>query len=485
MVSTLVFLPLLLHAFGLSIYGVMALSTSVSGYAVLADLGVSLTLTRIVAERNATGDQRGLSRALFSAMLIYGVVGTLVAAVMVVLGWYSGDVFHVTGNEADLLRTLLWIGAATQLWYWPTSAARDGLPGLQRHDLTSMVALGMVATEIAATVFVLVTHRGPVVLISIRALAVVVASLANGAMLFALLPRAARRISASIADVKAILRSGSSIFALQIAGVLGRQQTDKLVLGVFLGPAFVAIYEVAAKLNTLIATFISLTVSAIMPVAAELNVREDREGLLSLFLRGTKIVASLAAPLVTILIAIAAPFIAAWVGPGYEKAVPVAQVLLLSQVLLPLYQLGDQILIGKNKFHLWVPGGLTMAVVNVVLSVILVKTLGLIGVAIGTLSAVVLEFPWYAAVFGKEMELPIGVWMHRTAWPAYPLLVIPAVLAYLGGRTPLGSSIIGLAILAASVAAIYWLILLFTGYTAVERADLLSILRRAPRERVA
>ena len=51
MLSTLVLLPLLVRAFGLSAYGTLALATSVTGYALLLDLGISATLIRMVAAR--------------------------------------------------------------------------------------------------------------------------------------------------------------------------------------------------------------------------------------------------------------------------------------------------------------------------------------------------------------------------------------------------------------------------------------------------
>ena len=113
-----------------------------------------------------------------------------------------------------------------------------------------------------------------------------------------------------------------------------------------------------------------------------------------------------------------------------------------------------------------------------------VACLGIVGVALGTLGAVMLEFPWYASVFSKEMHLPIGEWLRRTAWPMYPLLLVPAVVAYLGSDTGLGESIVGLAVVAAIAAAVYWAITLGVGYSPVERADLLSIARRTPREAV-
>lgn len=487
MLSTLIFLPLLVRAFGLSVYGVMVLAASVSSYAILLDLGVGATLTRMVAERTALDDRDGAARAVFSAATIYGAVGSTVAIVMFALGLFAGVVFRLTGIEADLLRLLLWIGAATQLWYWPTAAARDALAGLQRYDIVSGVTLGVVLADIIGTIFVLATGHGPVVLLAIKAAEAVGASLVNIWMLSRLMPGLSRRISASVADIRAILRSGSSVFVLQIAQIMSRQQTDKIVLAVFLGPAYIAIYDIAAKLNSLISTFMGLTTSAVLPVVAELNAREEHYALRSLFLRGTKIAATAVAPIVTVLIVVAGPFIGAWCRniPNSTLAVPVAQVLLLSQVLLPLYQLGDQVLIGKNRFHLWVRGGLTMAFVNVIVSVVLTRAFGLIGVAIGTLSAVLLEFPWYAAVFSREMELPIPEWLRKTAWPAYPLLVVPALIAWFGVKTVLGASLPGIIALGVVAAVAYWLVAFFAAYSPLERADLLSTLRRAPSERVA
>jgi len=476
MVSTFVFLPLLVQSFGVSVYGVLALATSVSSYALLLDLGVSATLTRMVAERTARDDTTGVRGAIFSASAIYGALGLAVGAIMFVLGAVAGDIFNVSPQEATLLTTLLWIGAGQQVWYWPTVAARDALAGLQRYDLVSAVTLGTVAVDIAGTIFVLVTGRGPVALISIRVAGMVIASVVNMVLLSRILPSAHKqRAKASRDDAREILRSGSSVFVLQIAQVMSRQQTDKLVLGVFVGTAAVTLYDIAAKLNSLITTFTGLTVSAILPVAAEMNVREQHESLRALFLKGTKLIAALIAPLTTVMIVIAAPFIAAWFGPGFEGAVPVAQVLLLSQIFLPLYQLGDQILIGRDRFHLWVPGGLTLAVLNVVLSVLLVGRYGLIGVAVGTLVAVMLELPWYMIVFSKEMRLGIGEWLRTTAWPLYPLLAVAAVVAFAGTRTGLSQTLIGLAIVGALACAVYWIVVAFAGFSAQERDELVAL----------
>ena len=50
-------------------------------------------------------------------------------------------------------------------------------------------------------------------------------------------------------------------------------------------------------------------------------------------------------------------------------------------------------------------------------------------------------------------------------------------MAYLGSRTFLGGSILGLAVVGAVSLFAFWVLAFFAAYSPVERADLLSVLR--------
>lgn len=478
MLTSFVFVPLLLTAFGVANYGVMVLAASVASFSAILDLGVGSVLVRMVAERNARNDHLGVRQAERSAALFFGAIGVVVAATMVLLGEFASVLFKLTGDQAFMMRYMLWITAGAQVFYWPTSAARGGLSGLQRFDLVAGISLVMSAIDVAGVIGVLILHRGPVVLVGVRAVETVVGATLYVALFQRLVPRVAERIRASLQDIRSMIRSGSSIFTLTIAQLLGRQQTDKLVLGIFIGPAAVGIYEIASKMVTLVSTVTSISASAVLPVAAELNARDEHEAMRSLFLRGSKILVTIAVPVIAILMAIATPFIAAWCGPGYATVVPAAQILLLSQAAVPLYELGDQLLIAKDRFSAVVPAGLTCALLNVALSVTLVHFFGMVGVALGTLGAMTAEFPWFAAVLSRELGQPIPQWIRFAAWPLYPLLVVPVALAYTASRMPLGGSLMGLAVIGAAALGIFWLIATFIAYSKVERHDLLSILYR-------
>lgn len=484
MVSAFVFLPLLIRAFGTSVYGIYALYLAVASYAVLLDLGVSATLTRLIAEHNAHDDLEGVRRSYWSAIALYAALALFTSLVMVGVGFAVPFIFKLTGPEAGLLRILIWMGAAYQLWYWPTVASRDALGGLQRYDLIAWVTLGIVLSDILATIFVITAGHGPIVLVGIRIITGMVASILHFILLRRALGKPLGRPAPHRRTMAHILHAGWSVFVLQVAGVINRQQTAKVILGIFLGTTAVTIYEVGAKISTLITMLIGLSSSSTLPVAAELNASGQHESLRALFFRGSRIIGALIAPMIVILATMAHPLIDAWLGEGYSAAATVAQILLLAQLFLPIYTLGDNILIARNRFSLWVKGGIALALLNVAVSTILVRPLGVVGVAVSTAVVFALEIPWYLTIFGREMGIGIREWFAKTAIPTYPLLVVPALVTWQLARTPLGTSIPGLLLVGVIAFATYELLALFLAFTRDERWSFRALIVGAVEKRL-
>jgi len=453
-IASFVLLPFLVAAFGLADYGVFMLASSVTNYALLLDLGAGATVTRLVADALERDDAERLRTIIGSAVVFYGAVGAIGAVIMVGMGLAAGHLFAVTPEQAALLRTLLFVGAALQLWYWPATTARHALAGYQRYDLLARVAVGQTLGGVVAVVVVIVAGWGPVALAVLNAIVSVIASIAA----IGLLGSAGGvhgRLSAARPTIGEIVRSGLPVFTVQVAALINRQSTDRIVLGIFIGPAAVAIYEIAAKLSQLVTQLSDLVVSAILPVAARLNAREHHDSLRALFVRGAKYTTLIVVPVNVVLVCIAGPFITAWFGPGYGESIQVAQVLVLAQLFVPLYLIGDPILIGKNRYALWVPGSTAMAALNIVLSVILVQRLGIVGVAVGTLVAAYVELPVYARMVLRELKVTVSEWLRIAAWPAYPLLAVPAAIALAATLTALAGSIAGLLMIAAVASGAY------------------------------
>jgi len=457
MIASLVFMPLLISAFGLGQYGLYMLVSSVTAYTALLDLGAGSALTKMVAEHWATGDRDALSGSVASTLSFYTVVGVVVSLVMVGVGFAAQRLFDFDPRSALIFRNMLWVAAVFQLWYWPASTARHVLAGLQRYDLLAGTGVLATALSIAATVWVLVSGSGPIALIALNGAVTAAVALLNIVI--------ARRLAgvplltyrgASRTYLGAIFLFSWPIFAVQVSDAVFYQQTDRVVLGIFAGAAAVGLYEAAAKFNALVAYVSSLTVSAVLPLASSLGAQGRHASLKALLLRGTKYVAALVAPITAVLAVVAAPLIADWLGSGFNGQATVAQVLVLPHMLVCLGVMGDAIVISKGRFGGRIPFVVAQATLNLVLSVALVGRYGVLGVAIGTAVAHVVDFPLHMWFLLRQTETSVGEWVRDVALRVYPLLIVPLAISSALMRTSLAHSIPGILTAALLSLVPYW-----------------------------
>jgi O-antigen/teichoic acid export membrane protein len=430
---SLITLPLLLDAFGRPAYGVFVLAGSTVGFVSLFDFGVGLTTIKSVAGHLEREESQELRRTVGAAAMLYTIIGVAAAAGLMVIGYFSGSLFALQGAEADLLRYVLWVYAVAQLVIWPALTGRHVLAGHQRYTDIVKVSVAVTLANAAAIVAVLATGQGPLVLAAIQATVTVIGSLALAAAALRVVPppRLVGRIDARA--LKEILAIGLPIFTIQISAFVMRQQTDRLILGVFLGVAVVALYEAAAKLGTLVAQVNELTTSAMLPYMTGRHASGDEKGLGTAFLFGTRYTGMLLIPVLVGLAALAPELIRRWVGPqregGIAETVLAARLLILSQVGPVLYSVADPILIGKGRFHIWTPYAVGLAALNLGLSVLLVRPLGFVGVALATLVASATEAPLYLRFVFSEIEVPFGRWVAKTLLPSLVVAAVAYVLA--------------------------------------------------------
>ncbi len=477
MFASLAFLPLLIHSFGLKEFGLYMLASSVTAYTALLDLGAGSALTKMVAEHDATGDREALAGSASSTLSFYTVIGVVVALIMVIVGALVQRVFQVDAEGALLLRDLLWVGAVFQLWYWPASTGRHVLAGLQRFDV--LAATGVLATvsSIAVTAWVLVSGAGPIVLVALNGAVTALASILNIVSARRLLgmPILSYR-AASRLRLAAIFSFSWPVFVVQLSDALFYQQTDRVVLGIFAGATAVGLYEAAAKFNALLAYASGLSVSAVLPLASSLGAQERHASLKVLLLRGTKYVAALIAPVTLVIVVLARPLIAAWLGPRFDGQGIVAQVLVFPHVLVCLGIMGDAIVISKGRLAGRIPYIVGQAILNLVLSIALVGRYGILGVAIGTAVSHIVDFPLHMRFLLKETATNLGEWLRSVAVPVYPLLLVPLAVAFALSHTALAGSLLGLAAAALLSVLPYWGLLYAFGFTADEKAEARSVL---------
>jgi len=184
---------------------------------------------------------------------------------------------------------------------------------------------------------------------------------------------------------------GFSLFAMLLnAGSMLSFQTDQLVINAYRGPEQGTYFDVGNKFFPVLLGLVLGIGVVMMPRATKLQATGSWDELRADFLKWSKVAYSLALLVGVYLMVLAPEFIAWWVGPELAQpfAMPagrVTRVLMFSFLFfLPVRGVASPMLMGLGKPALPALAFLGMGIINLIISLLLVKPLGIFGVAVGT-----------------------------------------------------------------------------------------------------
>lgn len=147
--------PLLIHYFGRSEYGLIALATSINGYMALMDLGLSSTNVRFFSNWIAKGDKDRVKKLMETCTAFYGCVGILNAIVLIFVIIFSDSIFNVSIEQGIILKKMLCILCLLALINWYTScfnqiiSATENVAWVQKRTLfVKLIMIGVVCTTL-------------------------------------------------------------------------------------------------------------------------------------------------------------------------------------------------------------------------------------------------------------------------------------------------------------------------------------------------
>jgi O-antigen/teichoic acid export membrane protein len=180
---------------------------------------------------------------------------------------------------------------------------------------------------------------------------------------------------------------GFSVFAMLLN--MGSQlafQTDQLVINAYRGPENGLFFDIGNKPFPILTQLIMGIGMVMMPTATRLQATGELSELRADFLKWSKVAYSLVLLVGVYLLVLAPEFDAMWMGPSFAMTSGrVTRVLTIAFLFfLPVRGVASPMLLGLGKPALPSFAFLAMGVVNLIISVLLVKPLGIYGVAVGT-----------------------------------------------------------------------------------------------------
>ncbi|HUE83080.1 MAG TPA: oligosaccharide flippase family protein [Pyrinomonadaceae bacterium] len=455
-------LPFNVAYLGQSAYGLWILVASVTVYFSMFDMGYGMAQVRSAAKYRAQGDTVALNEITSTIFYVFSGVGVFTFALTILLSFNLYKFFPLTSAQSQTGRTvLLFIGTYVALGF-PTSVFGAIVNGFQRTYLNGIVAFVTAIVVAAVNVVVLLSGYGLVELVAATTAVRILSYIAYALNAYRVFP--ALRIRLKYFRRERLREvTGLSIFFLiiDIANKLN-YSTDTIVIGAFLGTSAVVIWAVAQRLIEIVQRITDQLNSVLFPVVVDSTTVERFDRLQKILIQGTRLSLAMVVPLATVLGLTARPLVMVWVGPEFSASVDVIYILSVVVALRVGNATSAVILKGSDLHKFLAFSNLSMAVGNLVLSVLLVRVYGLIGVAIGTLIPMILismfvVFP----VACRRVDLSVLTVVRKSVWPAtWPAILMGGFVLLTRGRIQSSWSLL---ILQSFVAAVIYagLFLLF------------------------
>lgn len=408
--------PFLVRHLGDPVYGVWTLLGSLTGYLGLLDFGITPSTVKKVAEYRAVDDADGINRVVTGGVVIFVAIGALSFAASVILSFFFNDLFP-NPLAREIAAGLVLLTGFNLAVTFPASVFIGVLRGFQRYDIDATAST--IALILRSILIVLLLQKGYGIIA--LAWATLAFDLARLGYLFhrAYQVNPALRVARRFFDRDEMRRlfGYSSHFFLIALGNRINFFTDSIVIGIYLSVAAVTPYSIALRLVTYLRELVIEMTGVLMPAITHLHATQATEGVRELHIRATKYAALLSLPIGLVFWILGDFFIALWMGKRFvtqDNAHTLLHILTLGIVVHLIGTPTGSVLTGLGRQDVVARFSILQALTNLVVTLIMVKPLGLIGVALGTTISMSCFFLWSNIIFFKNyLQQPIVEFLRR------------------------------------------------------------------------
>ena len=376
--------PFLVHSLGDTMYGLWVLLLAVTGYMGLLDAGLKVSVVKYISRYNALSDTTSMSRVVSTVLVLHGAISALVILIAVVAAPFVPRLFSIPADAVPVAQTVLIITAVNLAISLVASVFNGVLAGMQRYDYANMIGVGVVLVRSALIVLVVSRGLGIVALGLVHTAGQIVAGLLVMTVVFRKIEGLQVRWSLVNRETVKTLYSFGGFVLLNNLAMFFLFNSAEIVIGIFLSAAAVTYFAIAGSLLQYLSQLIGVMTQVLHPYASEQEARGDAGGLQRTVIVGTKACLMIALPATVTFMIVGRTFIQLWMGPTYaEAAAPLLVVLAIGRVFWLSQSSAGNVLLGAGRHKLLTMTNLATGVAGLVLGSVLIRPMGLFGLALG------------------------------------------------------------------------------------------------------
>lgn len=385
-IVALVYTPIMIRLLGQSEFGLYSLIGSIAAYFSVMDLGLGNALVRYTARNRAIGDKNTESGLNWLFLLLYSFIGILTIIVGIIVynsiePIFSGELSEVELKKAKIMIIILTINFSLS---FPLSIFSSIIRAYEHFVIDKVVSIVRIVLSPLLILPIIFIGYGAVSMVVVTTLINISCLLFNAYYCLKKLEIKFHIGRIDINLLKEIL--GYSFFVF--LGVIVDQiywQTDQIILGAVRGTIPVAVYAIAMQFIKLYMQFSTSISGLFLPKVSMMVARKaGKKQFTDIMVKYGRIQYVIIALILSGFILFGQPFINIWAGLNYSEAYYIVIIIMIPLTIPLIQNIGISILYAKNLQGFRSIVLITIAIINVIISIPLAQYFGGIGVAFAT-----------------------------------------------------------------------------------------------------
>jgi O-antigen/teichoic acid export membrane protein len=423
LVLGLLMLPINTRYLGAADYGLWILAASIVAYFPVIDLGYGAAMERFVAHYRRHRNSAAINEIASTLLFIFAGIALVAFAAICAIALNLGPWFDLEPERARIGGVVMMLIGVQFALGLPFTIYGAIVNGFQRQYLNAAVGTSVAIAIGIVNVSVVLLGGGLIELVAAMTMTRMVGFVAyrlNAHRVFPLL-----RTEISLFRPKRLREvSRFSVYMLiQDASVKANYATDPIVIAAALTTGAVAIWTVAQRLSDAVLQLTNQLNHVLFPIVVDADSSRRDDRLRDLLVQGTRLSLATVLPVAGALALLAYPVVVGWTGSDFAGAASVLQVLAGVVIVRVGAWTATTVLQGAGRHRLVALSNLCAAAVNIALSIILIRSHGLMGVAVATLipvtiRAVTIIIPVACSRVGMSPFRFVASAIWPAAWPA-------------------------------------------------------------------
>lgn len=476
---SVVYTPFMLSKLGSSEYGLFSLVNTIISYLFLLDLGLGNAVIRYNSKYLAQKNYKKLSGLNGMFLSLYSAITVLAAGTCFVIYTNMNTIFGqgLSLVEINQLKIMFIIAIINLVFALPLSVFNGIILAYEKFVFTKILAL--IRTVLNPLVMILVLFFG------YGAIGMLAASTALNIFLgfvsvYYCFKNLKIKLNFCYFDKKLFYNIFQYSFFIFLTAIASRiyWSTDQFLLGMFVGAAPIAVYAIGSQLNGYFTSFSNVISSLFLPKLTKIIQEENFEKkAMELLVKISRIQYFIATFVLLVFIFIGQSFIEIWAGDGYQDSYWIAVLIMVPQLFSIVQSLFATLLEAMNKHRVKSLIYLFVAILNVVITLLLIPSLGIFGCALGTAIGMIINAIANNVYYSKYLKLDMRYYWKKMA------KLLPATVIVILGSYGLSviinpKSIVEIGLYSTIFGLLYLVTFWFLGFNELEKKMILSVVKR-------